>query len=316
LTSPLEGRALVVLHSLEASLGCYDVASGHEMFRLPTADFPGELCLSPDGRRLYVTEYGLPAVESEGEGGHTVAVFDLRARERVGTFHTGEHRRPHGVVVDSGGRLYVTAESTRSLLIFRLEDRSFLHVVDVEQDLPHVVAVSPDGRTAVTANVGPGTVSAVDVMMGVVLKQVKVLDRPEGMAFSPDGRLLYVVNRNSAAVSIVDAIRYDVVGRIDTGQGPVRIGITPEGGRIAVPLFDENAVQIADTATRLVTHTVAVGRQPVGITMSRDGEILFVSCQAERTVYVLSVADGELLETFSTGEGPGAMVCLDLAEVP
>ena len=158
MTPPLEGRALVVLHQLDASLGGYDVASGRELFRLPTAEFPHELCLSPDRRRLYVTEYGLRGVESEGEGGNTVAVFDLHARARVGTLSTGEYRRPHGVAADVGGRLYVTSEPRRTLLIFRLEDQSFLHVVDVEQEIPHVVAVSPDGRTAVTANIGSGTV--------------------------------------------------------------------------------------------------------------------------------------------------------------
>ena len=315
MTSPLQGRALVVLHKLEASLGCYDVASGRELFRLPTADFPHELCLSPDRRRLYVTEYGLRGVESEGEGGNAVAVFDLRGRTRVGTLSTGEYRRPHGVAADAGGRLYVTSEPRRALLIFRLEDQSFLHVVDVEQETPHVVAVSPDGRTAVTANIGSGSLSAVDVMMGVVLRQVKVLERPEGMAFSPDSTLLYVVNRESAAVSIVDAVQFEVVGRMETGRGPVRIAITPEGNRIAFPLFHENAVQIADTKARAVTHTIPVGKQPAGTTLSADGELLFVSCEHERQVYVISMAGGEVLSTIATGEGPDAMACLDLAEV-
>jgi len=314
-TSSLEGRALVVLHKLEASLGCYDVASGQRLFCLPTADFPHELCLSPDRRRLYVTEYGLRGAESEGEGGNTVAAFDLRARARVGTLSTGEYRRPHGVAADSGGRLYVTSEPRRILLIFRLEDQSLFHVVDVEQEIPHMVAVSPDGRTAVTANIGSGSLSAVDVMMGVVLRQMKVLERPEGMAFSPDGMLLYVVNRESAAVSVIDAIKLETVGRIDTGKGPIRIAITPEGGRIAFPLFHENAVQIADTKAKAVIHTVPVGKRPAGTTLSPDGELLFVSCEDERQVYVISLADGEILSTIATGEGPDAMACLDLAEV-
>ncbi len=315
MTSPLEGRALVVLHKLEASLGCYDVASGRELFRLPTADFPHELCLSPDRRRLYVTEYGLRNVEAEGAGGNTVAIFDLRARARVGTLSTGVYRRPHGVAADSGGRLYVTSEPRRTLLVFRLEDQSFFHVVDVGQEIPHVVAVSPDGRTAVTANIGSGSLTAVDVMMGVVLRQVKVLERPEGMAFSPDGKLLYVVNRESAAVSIVDAIKLETVGRIDTGKGPVRIAITPEGGRIAFPLFHEDAVQIADTRAKAVIHTIPVGKQPAGATLSADGELLFVSCENERQVYVISVAAGEIQSTIATGEGPHATACLDLGEV-
>jgi YVTN family beta-propeller protein len=314
-TSPLEGRALVVLHKLEASLGCYDVESGRELFRLPTADYPHELCLSPDRRRLFVTEYGLRGVESEGEGGNTVAVFDLRARMRVGTLSTRDYRRPHGVATDAGGRLYVTSESRRSLLIFRLEDQSVLHVVDVEQECPHVVAVSPDGRTAMTANVGSGSLSAVDVMMGAVLRQVKVLERPEGMAFSPDGKLLYVVNRQSDAVSVVDAIKLETIGRIDTGRGPVRIAISPEGKRIAVPLFHADAVQIVDTNARSVTHTIPVGRQPAGATLSADGEVLFVSCERERRVYAISMAEGEVLSSIATGEGPDAMACLDSGEM-
>lgn len=315
MTSPLEGRALIVLHKLEASFGCYDVEGGKELFRLPTAELPHELCLGHDRRRLYVTEYGLRDVEAEGEGGRTVAVFDPRARERVGTLSTGEYRRPHGIAADRGGRLFVTCEPQRSLLIYRLEDESFLHVVDVEQEIPHAVAVSPDGRTAVTANIGSGTVTAVDVMMGVILRHAKVLERPEGMAFSPDGRLLYVVNRESAAVSIVDAVKFETVGRIDTGPGPIRIAITPDGGRIAFPLFHQDTVQVADTRTKAVIHTVQVGKQPAGTTMSGDGELLFVSCEHESTVYVVDLAGGEVLTTISTGEGPGAMTCMDLAEV-
>ena len=315
MTSPLEGRALVVLHRLEASLACYDVSSGREMFRLPTAEFPHELCLGPDRRRLYVTEYGLRGVESEGEGGSTIAVFDLRARERVGTLSTGEHRRPHGIAADRGGRLFVTCEAQRTLLIYRLEDGSFFHEVDIGQEIPHMVAVSPDGRTAMTANLGSGTLSAVDVMMGAVLRHVESLKGPEGMAFSPDGTLLYVVNGEGAAVSIVDPIKIRTVGRIDTGRGPVSIAITPDGGRIAFALFHEDAVQIADTQTRAVTQTIAVGKQPAGTTLSADGALLFVSCEHERKVYVIALADGEVLTTLSTGEGPDAMACLEITEV-
>ncbi len=315
MASPLEGRALVVLHRLDASLGCYDVSSGSELFRLPTAEFPHELCLGPDRRHLYVTEYGLPDVESEGEGGRTVGIFDLHARARVGTLNTGKFSRPHGIAADRGGRLFVTCEPQRTLLVYRLEDESFFHVVDIDQEIPHVVAVSPDGRTAFTANIGSGTLTAVDVMMGVVLRHVEVLERPEGMAFSPDGTLLYVGNRESATVSIVDTIKVETRGRIDTGRGPVRIAITPDGGRIAFPLFHEDAVQIADTTSREVTRTIAVGKQPAGATISADGELLFVSCELERKVYVIALADGEVLTTLATGEGPGAMASLDLMEV-
>ena len=55
MTSPLEGRALVVLHKLEASLGCYEVATGREMFRLPTADLESLAPSKPDEDALGLT---------------------------------------------------------------------------------------------------------------------------------------------------------------------------------------------------------------------------------------------------------------------
>jgi YVTN family beta-propeller protein len=311
----LDGRALAVLHKLEDTLGVFEVATGREIFRVPTGRFPHEMCLSPDGRRLLVSEYGLRGVESEGEGGNTVGVFGVRERTRVCEVSLDGYRRPHGIAAHRSGRVFVTCEPQDALLVLRLEDGARLHAVAVGQRLPHIVAVSPDGLTAVTANMGTGTLTAVDPERGVPLRHVRVLERPEGMAFSPDGRLLYVVNRESDAVAVVDTSCFEMVGRIDTGRGPVRVAITPDGSRIGFPLFFGDAVQLADTATLRVTHTVPVGRQPAGTTLSADGELLFVSCEMERRVYVVSLAEGRVVATIATGEGPDAMAALELDEV-
>jgi len=313
--SLLDDRVLFVLHRLEASLAAYDVASGRERFRVPTGPFPHEMCLSPDRSRLLVAEYGLHGATAEGEGGNTVGVFDVRRAERVATIGLGRYRRPHGIAAHSGGRLFVTCEPQRTLLILRLEDHTVLHAVDVDQDVPHLVAVSPDGRTAFTANIGPGTLSAVDVAMGSVLRHVKVLDRPAGMAFSPDGRVLYVAHRDGAALALVDTTRLELLGRIETGRGPTRVAVTPDGRRAAFPLAYEDAVQIADVEAGTVTHTIPVGRRPAGAAMSADGRVLFVSCEHERRVYAVDLARAEVAGELATGEGPDAMACLDLAEV-
>jgi YVTN family beta-propeller protein len=315
MSADLDGRALVVLHTLEASLVGYEVASGRERFRIPTGPFPHDMCLAPDRSRLYVTEYGVRTVESEGEGGNTVGIFALRRPERTATIGLGRYRRPHGIAVHSGGRLFVTSEPQRTLLILRTEDHSLLHAVDVEQEMPHVLALSPDGRTVFTGNLGSGTVSAVDVMMGTVLRHVKGLGRPESMAPSPDGLLLYVVNSESAVVTIVDAIRLEVVGGIETGRRPIRVAVTPDGRRLALALLDEDAIQILDARTRRVSATIPVGRRPNGTAVSADGRVLFVSCEDDRKVHVLGLDEGRVLATIPTGEGPGALVSLDQAEL-
>jgi YVTN family beta-propeller protein len=313
--SVLEDRALVVLHRLEASLAAYDACTGQERFRVPTGPYPHEVCLSPDRTQALVSEYGLPDAASEGEGGNSIGVFDLRRAERVGTIGLGRYHRPHGLAAHSGGRLFVTCESQRTLLILRTEDHSILHAVDVGQDLPHLAAVSPDGRTAFTANLGAGTLTAVDVMMGEVLSQVKGLDRPEGMAFSPDGRLLCVANRRGDALSIVDTTRLDVIARVPTGHGPMRVAVTPDGRRGAFALYDDDAVQVIDLDAREVAHTVPVGRGPAATAMSADGRVLFASCEADRRVFAIDLARAEVAGEIATGEGPDGMMAVDLGEV-
>jgi YVTN family beta-propeller protein len=305
---------LVVLHKLAHSLCGYDVATGIELFRLPTNRFPHELCLAPDRRRLYVTEYGLRGVESEGAGGTTIGVFDLPSRERISTITTNGYERPHGIAAHPSGKLFVTSETAGKLLIFDLATEALLHAVDTGQSLPHITGVAPDGRTVYAANIGSNSLTAIAVETGTVRQQIPVLKRPEGMVFSPDGDLLYVVNRESDAIAIVDTAAQRMVGQIPTGKGPVRIVITPDGERIGFPLFFADAVQVANTSTRQVTQTIPVGRQPAGTTMSRDGRLLFVSCELERTVYVVSLYAGEVITKIPTDEGPDSMVCLDEAD--
>ncbi len=302
---------LVVLHKLSDTFGYYDVGTGEKLLEKETNHFPHELCLSPKRDKLYITEYGVRGVETEGQGDNRIAVFDVKTQDRVSTISTGEYNRPHGIVSHPNGKLFVTSEPTKHLLIFDLQAEELLHAVYTDQECSHMCNVSPDGKTAYTANVFSNSLTAIDVETGKVLHHIPVLERPEGMVFSPDGQLIYVVNRESAIVAVVDAEKAEMVGEIATQPGPVRIVITPDGKRLAFPLFHSDAVQVADTETLEVTYTIEVGKQPAGTCMSRDGKLVFMSCEVENAVYVFSMEDNKVLNVIQTTNGPDSMVCLD-----
>ncbi len=310
----MQDYILFVLHKLNASFGYYRVSSGEKLRRIETKDFPHEICLSPDRKKLYITEYGLRGVETPGTGGNTIAVFDIKTGRRTSTIDTDAHDRPHGIAVHESGYLFVTSESTRHVLIFDLDSEKLLHAVNTGGDLTHMLQVAPDGKTLYAADVGSGTLTSIDVESGRISGRIDVLQRPEGMVFSPDGRLLYVVNRESRAVAIVDTEKAEMVDQISTGHGPVRIVITPGGERLAFPLFHSDAVQIADTSSRKVIKTIPVGRQPAGTTISPDGKLVFMSCEIENTVYVFSMDDLSVITTIKTENGCDAMVCIDATE--
>jgi len=306
---------LVVLHKLDHTFGYYDVATGKQVALMKTRPFPHEVCLSPDRKKIYIAEMGVRGVESNGPGGHTIAVYATRTRELISTIDTVQYDRPHGVATHSNGRLFVTSESTKHLLIYDVNTEKLLHAVFLDQDYAHIVNVSHDGKIAYTANIGSNTITAVDTVQGMVIQHFPVLERPEGMAFSPDGQLIYVVCRESQAVAIVDVARREMIDKIETDPGPVRVVISPNGKRLTIPLFHSDAIQIADTTTRKVTHTIPVGRYPAGTTLSPDGKLVFIACEVENKVYVFSMDTLEIIQEINTNNGCDAMVSLNATEI-
>ena len=55
---------LVVLNKAEASASLLDVATGHEIARLPTGDGPHEAAISPDGRTAVVAKSAISQCEN------------------------------------------------------------------------------------------------------------------------------------------------------------------------------------------------------------------------------------------------------------
>lgn len=305
---------LLVLHKLEHSFGYYDVRSARQLSVHPTRAYPHEICLDPDRKNIYIAEMGVRGIESDGPGGHTVAVFDLKSRQQLSTLDTGEFDRPHGIAT-FGNRLYVTSESTKHLLVFDLDKEEVLATVYLDQECAHMVGISPDGNRAYTANIWSNSITEVDTNSFTVVRNILVPERPEGMVFSPDGLLMYCVCREARTVAVVDTTSGKMIDRIVTGDGPVRVVITPDGNQLAIPLFHSAAVQLADTASRMVSHTFPVGPHPAGTCISPDGQLVFMSCEDENLVYVFDMETMDIVQRIPTGDGADAMVCLYDSEI-
>jgi len=306
---------LLVLHKMDESFGYYNVETGEMETLIKTRPYPHEICLSPDRKKVYVAEMGVRGIESEGPGGHTIAVFDAASRTQISTIDTGTYDRPHGIASHGNGKLFITSESTKNLLIYDITEEKLEHVVYLDQECAHMVTPSPDGKFAYTANIGSNSLTVVDTEKGAVVRHISVLERPEAMVFTQDGSLVYVVNRESKAVSVVDTAKGEMIDTIETGHGPVRLVLSPDEKTLGIPLFHSDAIQIADTETRKVTHTISVGKQPAGTAMSPDGALIFMSCEVENMVYVFSMKSLSIVNKIKTREGADAMVCMTSSEL-
>lgn len=193
-----EGAAsgtLLIGNKGEDTVSFVDLTTGAEIGRAATGKNPHEIAISPDGREAAVVAYG----------GKTIDIFDIAAREKRRTIDLAANEGPHGVVWLPDGRIVATTERSQSLTIVDTTKDDAVSAVSTGEKGTHMVAVSPDGRLAYTANIQSGSVSVIDLTEGELIRNVQLGGAPEGIALTPDGATLWVGDNQGARVIVFDA---------------------------------------------------------------------------------------------------------------
>lgn len=295
---------LLVSQKAASSIAFY-TWDGQEVATVPVGTHPHEMVLSADGRVLYTTDNGTMQIEQAGNGGNTVSIIDVAARERVGIVDLGEYYRPHGIDINPAtGEVLVSTENPDRLLVIDPAQRKVVRDYDTKGQTPHIVRVSPDGKRAFVSNARSGTVAAIELASGEVTL-IEAGSRPEGSVLSADGKSLYVANRDSHEITIIDTEKNTRVAQIPTGKSPVRVGLTSDGKTLIYALFGENKVGFADIAERREVAQIDLKGQPVSLEMSADGRYAFAGAQDAGIVYVISAVNRTILKHFPTAAGAG-----------
>jgi YVTN family beta-propeller protein len=304
---------LIVLNKSDHDAALVDPAGRKVVARLPTGKGPHEVAVSPDGRRAYVANYGAYAIFREGEQprmepGNSLSVLDLERRAVVDTFDLGSYTRPHGIGVSrDGALLWVTCEGAKAVLELDAASGAIRRNWDTEQNVSHMLVVTPDEAKLYVANIGSGTCTVIERQSGAV-KSLPTGAGAEGIDVSPDGREVWVTNRSANTVSIVDVATDSVVASLDPqGKFPIRAKFTPDGKQVWVSCAQSNRVSVFDAKTREMLGAVDVGAVPVGIQMAPDGKHAYVANTNDNLVTVIQVADRKVLGTFTTGNEPDGM---------
>lgn len=141
---------LVVANKAEATASLIDLATGEVVVTLPTGAGPHEVGISPDGRSALITDYG-----TREAPGSTLTLIEVPGKRVVRTVDLDPYGRPHGVQWLADGRhAVVTAEADRALLKVDTRTGEIVAAVPTDQEISHMVAVTPDGARAFVANIG------------------------------------------------------------------------------------------------------------------------------------------------------------------
>jgi hypothetical protein len=159
------GPILLVANQGDRDLSLIDPAAGKQVATVPVEGVTGhEVAASPDGSTAYVPIYGDSGVGKPGTDGSEIAVIDIASRKLIHKIDFGHGVRPHCAIYDrNSGMLYVTTELDKSISIIDPRSLKIVGSVPTGQEQSHMLALSRDGSRGYTANVGPGTVSVLDM---------------------------------------------------------------------------------------------------------------------------------------------------------
>src|SRR5947207_16021002 len=103
---------LIVLNKSDNTASILDAKTGVARATVPVGKAPHEVEVLADGKTAAVSNYG-----TREEAGRTLTLIDIGRGVTLATIELPEGARPHGLKALSDGRLLVTAEGLKELLV-------------------------------------------------------------------------------------------------------------------------------------------------------------------------------------------------------
>jgi DNA-binding beta-propeller fold protein YncE len=298
-----QGRLLVAQKGL-GSLGIVDPAGGKLIASVPEGGITGhEVAASHDGRLAYVPIYGNSGVGKPGTNGRHLVVVDLAAEKVVGNLDFGHEVRPHlPVFGPKDGLLYVTTELDHSITVVDPKTLKIVGSIPTGQPESHMLAISHDGRRGYTANVGPGTVSVLDMAARKTLKIIPISGETQRISISMDDKWVFTADQKQPRIAVIDTATNAVAKWVPlegVGYGSVA---TPDGRWLLMTEPSANKIAVVDLKTMQVVRSVETPADPEEVIVQPNGKTAWVSCPASALVAEIDLANWKVTRQIVTGK--------------
>jgi len=313
--------ALIVVNKSDNSISVLDAWTGKLKWTAPIESGPHEAEVLADGKTVAVSDYGRAAAP-----GRIVSLIDIATGKVNSRIDLGEGARPHGLRALKDGRLIVTAEGKKEIVVVDPRSARVTVRIPTGHALSHMVAASPDGKVAYVTALRSGVVTEIDLPGGKVLGDIPTGKGAEGVDVTPDGREVWVANRESNTISVIDVKTAKVAATIKAGSFPIRVRITPDGKRALVSFTGSGDVGVFDVATRAEIKRIPLGREavaggatrvfqkkfgassaPVGLFIAPDGTRAWVAASHADVVIVLDLEALKVVDAWTAGKEPDGL---------
>ena len=247
--------------------------------------------------------YGNSGVGKPGTDGRTLTVIDIASQKVVNIVDFGHGVRPHCPLIGpTDGLLYVTTELNQTVTLIDPKTLKIVGYIPTGQPESHMLALSHDGTRGYTANVGPGTVSVLDISARKVLKIIPISKNTQRIAISPDDRWVFTADQTKPQLAVIDTKSNSVSKWIPLEGIAYGTAPTPDGRWLLVTLPDQNKIAVVDLKTMQVVQSVAVGVYPQEIVVRPDGKAAYVSCATSNQVAEINLENWTLIRLIQTGK--------------
>ena len=301
----MTGQTLLVVNQGDTNVSIVDAAAGREVATIAektTGVHGHEIAVGADGHTAFLPIYGSTGVGKPGVDGHNMLVIDLPSRQIVGDIDFGHGVRPHEPVFDPvSGMLYVTTELDKTISIINPKTRKIVGSVPTGQEESHMLALSHDGRRGYTANVGPGTVSVLDMLGRQTITVIPVSKQVQRISISADDKFVFTSDQTEPQLAVIDTASNKVktwVPLPGTGYGAAA---TPNGKFLLVAIPSTDQVAVVDLTTMQVAHRVDVSSKPQEVLIPSDGHVAYVSCAGTGKVAVVDLSDWKVQKLITAG---------------
>ena len=149
-------------------------------------------------------------------------------------------------------------------------------VVGVIEDIevPHGVAIAPDGRRIYITDESLSTLDVVDAKTLKVTKRIPLSGRPNNVDVSKDGSHVYVgIVDAPGAVDVIDTASLANVKSIPVKGAIHNVYVTPDGKYVVAGSIPSRTINVIDTSTNALTWTLEMsgGIRPMAFTRNPNG---------------------------------------------
>lgn len=304
-------QSLLVVNQGDTTVSIIDPASAKQVAVIAegTPTMHGhEIIASPDGHTAYLPIYGNVGVGKPGLDGNQMLILDLPSRKVVGHIDFGHGVRPHEPVFDPARNLlYVTTELDRSVTVIDPQSRKIIGSIPTGQAESHMFVLSPDGTRGYTANVGPGTVSVLDMVARKTIAVVPISPETQRISISKNGRWVFTSDQTKPRLAVIDTATNQVRSWVPLPGAGYGAAPTPDGRFLLVAVPSANQVAVVDLAAMQVVRKIDVPRAPQEVLIRPDGKIAYVSCMAGEKVAAIDLSQWKVQDLITAGKSPDGL---------